>query len=140
MLRRVQLMSAALWMTRLRVDGVKLVERILGKFEFCFGFQPCLRALFDHVYRWRDDCLKANVKTCALTPAAREEIMVAALLLPHARVGLDSPWCGRVEAFDAAPGGHGRDYAYVSPEEVAELSRYSEAKSVHIFLCDEGVN
>ena len=120
--------------------SVTLLERILGKFEFSFGIQPCLRSIFDHVYRWRDALLTQGKKTGVLTGAAREELLVAAFLLVHARVCLDAPWCGRVECFDAAPGGHGRAYCQVPPSEAAEMGKYSEAKTAHPFLRDVGVN
>eukprot|EP00972_Heterocapsa_arctica_P001512 218515-Heterocapsa_arctica.AAC.1 len=39
------------------------------------------------------------------------EVLVCCILMPLMQHNLDSPYCERLESYDAAPGGHGRAWA-----------------------------
>eukprot|EP00974_Lingulodinium_polyedra_P030620 2948380-Lingulodinium_polyedra.AAC.1 len=54
--------------------------------------------------------------------------------MPAAMSWVGAPWACRVEAADAAPGGHGRAWAEFPVEVVAALSRASDTKGGYTHL------
>ena len=44
------------------------------------------------------------------------------------------PFCPRLEASDASPGGHGRAYTYVDRGLIGEMARLCAGKGVHTSL------
>lgn len=55
-------------------------------------------------------------------------------MLPLLFVDLSAPWQTRVEASDAAPGGHGRAYTQWAEGHVLQACRLSVGKGVHTSL------
>lgn len=106
----------------------KSLERVIGKVGFCHGYQPCLRSLFQEVYRLRKVMEDEGARCIRLTRRAREELLMAAVTMPLAVSQLDCEWSPLLECFDAALGGHGRAYCRFPEETIAELARWSMTK------------
>ena len=59
------------------------------------------------------------------------------VLIPFLEVDLRAAWSSRVEASDAAPGGHGRAWTNMESELVSEVARLSSHKGVYTNLRTE---
>ena len=126
--RRVVVMAAVLEVIGSRCLGLSQVEALVGRLQYCLSFQPCLRCLLSSVYDWIALLRSSGRKAAVLPQRAREELFLAALVLPLACANLDAPWCRRVECYDACPGGHGRAYTDLDEDLVSKAARWSEAK------------
>eukprot|EP00972_Heterocapsa_arctica_P066166 9761384-Heterocapsa_arctica.AAC.1 len=48
--------------------------------------------------------------------------------MPLMQHNLDSPYCERLECYDAVPGGHGRAWARFPSETIQEIARWSDQR------------
>ena len=64
------------------------------------------------------------------------ELMFAAMLLPLSRLSLLIPWCDRVVASDAAPGGHGLAYTSLQPGDAQLWVRWATRLGEYVLLED----
>ena len=126
--RRVLVMAAVLSSLGRPWLQLGLVESLVGRLNYCLSFQPCIRSLLCQTYRWITRVRGSGAAGARVSKELREELFMAAILLPHASTNLDSPWCSRVERFDACPGGHGRAYGRLTGSEVASIARWPDAK------------
>ena len=114
----------------------RAVERALGKVGHARCFRPCLRSIGAEIFRdvhfGRLLCLPRlwNHEQLLL------ELLAYAVLLPFARMSFTSQWHTRVEASDAAPGGHGRAYTRMSVDEVSTLAASAAHRGDYTQLYD----
>ena len=134
--KRGQLFEAGLYLLAQSRPLVGEVDRWLGKLSFALSFKPCARAVLQDIYTWLSEHRGKAVRA-KLWPSVRAEIAVSLTLIPFLEVNLRADWCSRVEASDAAPGGHGRAWAHVHTGVVAEVSRLSSHKGVYTNLQSE---
>ena len=112
--KRLALAEAGRFLMRCRRVHVRSVARWTGKAGFFHYFRPALRCLFSDIYTWVDLHRRADKHRAVLWPSVRREIGQACMLLAFAQTDLSLPFCPRLEASDASPGGHGRAYTYVA--------------------------
>ena len=122
--------GSALLISQLR-PLVGAVDRWVGELSFALGFRTCARSVLQDVYAWLDQHRNKS-KRALLWPSVVSEIIIAYILLPFLQTNLRAPWCTRVECSDAAPGGHGRAWAYFPTSLVAEASRLCANKGAYI--------
>ena len=131
--KRAQLFQAGMYLLAQRRPLVGEVDRWLGKLSFALSFRPCARSILQDIYTWlaqhRGICKRAK-----LWPSVRSEMLVSLLFIPFMQSNLRSTWCSRVEASDAAPGGHGRAWTQMSETLVAEAARLCSHKGVYTNL------
>ncbi|CAL1171994.1 unnamed protein product [Cladocopium goreaui] len=134
--KRAQLFQAGMYLLAQRRPLVGEVDRWLGKLSFALSFRPCARSILQDIYVWlgrhRGICKRAE-----LWPSVRAEIVMSLLFIPFMQSDLRSSWCRRVEASDAAPGGHGRAWTQMSEPMVAEAARLCSHKGVYTNLESE---
>ena len=109
-----------------RAPARAAAARAIGKLGFAEMFRPCIRSVHQEVYRWLLEGDQRRLRRLRWCPTAWAETLCAALLLPLARVRLDRPWCSRVVASDASPGGHGLAWA---ASELATVQKIAQACS-----------
>lgn len=134
--KRARLFQAGMYLLAQRRPLVGEVDRWLGKLSFALSFRPCARSILQDIYTWlsrhRGICKRAE-----LWPSVRAEIVMSVILIPFMQSDLRAQWCKRVEASDAAPGGHGRAWTQMSEDLVAEASRLCCHKGVYTNLQSE---
>ena len=126
--RRLLVMAAIMECVRRPTLLVNHMEVILGKIGYCFSFQPCLRSYLQECYTWLEDRRRRGARWGRVPRVAREELLACAIMMPQAQSFLDAEWCCRLECYDAAPGGHGRAWAVLPSDIIAEAARWSDAK------------
>ena len=89
---------------------VSQVDRLVGKLGFAMSFNVCCRSVLTETFVWL--ALHRKKCVCAMIwPAVFDELIQALLLIPFLQFSISKPWCPRVEAADASPGGHGRAWS-----------------------------
>ena len=136
MSKRALLLEAGLYLLRQQRPLVGEVDRWLGKLSFALSFRACARSVLQDIYTWLAQH-RGRVKRAYLWPSIRAEMVVSMCLVPFLHSNLRSDWCGRVEASDAAPGGHGRAWTNMPTTMVAEASRLCTHKGLHTNLHTE---
>jgi len=114
-----------------------LMQRLVGKINYCQSFCVCTRSVLAETYAWIQDCVDANRPGATLTAAVWTELAMCAILLPMTRTALDSPWCERLEVTDAAPGGHGRAWTRVGPDLCSRMAALADTKAPYVSLRSE---
>ena len=89
---------------------VSQVDRLVGKLGFAMSFNVCCRSVLTETFAWLALHRKKYVRA-VLWPAVFDELIQALLLIPFLQFSISKPWCPRVEAADASPGGHGRAWS-----------------------------
>ena len=114
----------------------RTIERVMGKHSHAHGFWPCLRSIGSRTHRWvhaarQDERLRpVNNESCLV------ELLMMATFLPHAVMNFCAPWCTRVEASDASPGGHGRAYTTVPEETVRSWAQVAAHRGDYTSLLE----
>ena len=72
--------------------------------------QPSLRSTFAEVHLALHDAYLRDEARVFFTMDSLVEMLCAGITAPLSRMCLLLPFCSRVEASDASPGGHGRAY------------------------------
>ena len=134
--KRTSILEAGLLLISQRRPLVGAVDRWVGKLSFALGFRACARSILQDVYAWLDQHRNRS-KRAQLWPSVVSEIIIACILLPFLQTDLRAPWCTRVECSDAAPGGHGRAWAYFPTSLVAEASRLCTNKGAYTNISTE---
>jgi len=134
--KRMSVLEAGLYLVSQRRPLVGAVDRWIGKFSFALGFRSCARSILQDEYSWLDIHRKGS-KRAWLWPAVRNEMIMACILLPFLQTNLRAQWCSRVECSDAAPGGHGRAWATLPVDLVAEAARLCTNKGVYTNISTE---
>ena len=134
--KRMSILEAGLLLISQRRPLVGAVDRWVGKLSFALGFRACARSVLQDVYAWLDQH-RNRTKRAQLWPSVASEIVIACILLPFLQSNLRAPWCTRVECSDAAPGGHGRAWAYFPTPLVAEASRLCTNKGAYTNISTE---
>jgi len=98
--------------------SVVSLQRSAGKADFAFGLRPSMRSILWMVYRVAADAQVCGKKRVGASVDVLLELVFVAMLMPLSRLSLQSLWCDRVVAHDAAPGGHGLAYTTLPPGEV----------------------
>ena len=135
--KRALLLQADLHIISRAWARLKLIERFVGKVGFALSFKTCARSLIQEIYVWIQDCRDRGVAGLSLCPAARAEIIAVCALVPLLEIDLAAPFCGRVEASDARPGGHGRAWAQWSDHDVHEACRLVEGRGWYTSLSSQ---
>ena len=94
------------------------VERTLGKHGHAHSFRPSLRSICGEVYPCVRDAWENNKARVDMNHDCMIDLALLSLALPFARVDFTLPWCPRVEASGASPGGHGRAYMHTDIDAV----------------------
>lgn len=134
--KRTSILEAGLLLISQRRPLVGAVDRWVGKLSFALGFRACARSILQDVYAWLDQHRNRS-KRAQLWPSVVSEIIIACIMLPFLQTDLRAPWCTRVECSDAAPGGHGRAWAYFPTSLVAEASRLCTNKGAYTNISTE---
>lgn len=134
--KRAMLLEAGLYLLRQQRPLVGEVDRWLGKLSFALSFRACARSVLQDIYTWLAQH-RGKVKRAFLWPTVRAEMVVSMCLIPFLQSDLRADWCERVEASDAAPGGHGRAWTTMPKTMVAEAGRLCTHKGVHTNLQTE---
>ena len=95
-----------------------------------------MRSLFWMVYRVTADAQAQGLKKVGASTDVLLELVFAAMLLSLSRLGLQRPWCPRVVAHDAAPGGHGLAYTTLPEGEVQHWTRWACHRAEYTLLED----
>ena len=132
--KRLHLAEAGMFLMRCRRVHVQSIARWTGKAGFCHYSRPAMRCLLSDVYTWIDTHRHANKFRANLWPSVRREMGHVCLLLAFAQTDLSLPFCPRLEASDASPGGHGRAYTFVDRKLIGEMARLCAGKGVHTSL------
>lgn len=111
------------------------MERFVGKLGFCQFFKTVARSLLGATYEWITAAKRSKKKKkLFIWMAVTNELFLACLLLPYMEIDLRSPWCTRVEASDASPGGAGRAWAWLTEDQVSLACRTCDSKGVYTNL------
>ena len=73
-----------------------------------------MRSLLAHIYRVIIEAREGGLPRATSTVESVRKLLCAAVFLPLVFIDLTTPWCSRVVATDAAPGGWGEAYTEVS--------------------------
>ena len=131
--KRLQLLESGLYILSQPRPLVGIVDRWVGKLSYARSFRVCARSVLQDIYSWLSK--HRNVSRRAwLWPSVKSEILMSIVLLPFLQADLRGPWCSRVEASDAAPGGHGRAWTQMDGDRVAEAARLCSHKGVYTTL------
>ena len=134
--KRGILFEAGMYLLAQQRPLVGEVDRWLGKLSFALSFKACARAVLQDIYTWLAEHRGKSIRA-RLWPSVRAEIVVSMVLIPFLEVDLRAAWSSRVEASDAAPGGHGRAWTNMESELVSEVARLSSHKGVYTNLRTE---
>ena len=134
--KRGILFEAGMYLLAQQRPLVGEVDRWLGKLSFALSFKACARAVLQDIYTWLAEHRGKSIRA-RLWPSVRAEIVVSMALIPFLEVDLRAAWSSRVEASDAAPGGHGRAWANMESGLVSEVARLSSHKGVYTNLRTE---
>lgn len=113
---------------------LKVVERWVGKLSFAHGMRACCRSTMESTYRWLSELRARASWSGRLWPSVRSEVLAASLEVVFLQVDLRSPWLPRVEASDAAPGGHGRAWTRMAATKVAEIAQVADTRGCYTSL------
>ena len=109
---------------------VKQVDRLVGKLGFMMSFNVATRSLLVDTFSWL--CLyRGRSARAVLWPTVFDELLQCMFMLPFMDFSLSKPWCPRVEAADASPGGHGRAWTLFPESLVQDLARLSDHKGAY---------
>ena len=112
------------------------VERTLGKHGHAHSFRPALRSICGEVYPWVRDAWENGQARVDMNYDCMIEIVLLALMLPFARMDFMLPWCPRVEASGASPGGHGRAYMHADIDTVQSWATLAAHRGDYITLLE----
>ena len=132
--KRLRLIEAALFLLRAHRPQVKPVARWVGKVSYAQFFRTCTRCTITELFSWVDSHRRGSRGRGRWTRGCRREMLESCLLLPYTQLDLAAPYCPRLEASDASPGGHGRAYTFVEPSVIGEICQLSAGKGVYTSL------
>ena len=132
--KRLRLAEAGWFLMRSRRPPTRSVARWCGKTGYAQFFKPALRCLINDTFTWIDQHRRQDRHRGRLWASVRREIGHASMLLPFAEINLSAPFCPRLEASDASPGGHGRAYTFVDRGLIGEMARLCAGKGVYTSL------
>jgi hypothetical protein len=112
------------------------LQRVVGKSNFVHSLRPSMRSIFWSSYRLFTAAKEAGVKRVGAARDIMLELLCAALLMPLSRLSLQAPWCDRVVAHDAAPGGHGLAYTTLNNLDTRLWARWACHRGEYFLLED----
>ena len=132
--RRTMLLASTPEVCGQSQPSLNVVVRPVGQHAYAQIFNPCARSVFSRVYEWITWCKKRLVKRAPLWAEVWGELLCSALLVPLMCSHLDAEWNPRLEVSDAAPGGHGRAWGDIGPDDAKLMACWADSKTPYTDL------
>ena len=132
-----ELMQMVLLVASRREYAIASLGRVVGKCNFAHALRPAMRSIFWMSYRVLAGARDLERRRVGASMEVILELVSAALLLPLCRMSLQMPWCNRVVAHDAAPGGHGLAYTELPPGDAQLWARWACHRGDFFLLEDD---
>lgn len=126
--KRLGLMQGCVKLLSSATYSCPAMERFVGKWEFAPFFKTGARSLLGATYEWITAAKRSKKRKLFLWDSVRDELCLACLLVPSLEINLRAPWCERLEASDASPGGAGRACIWLPEETISLACRTCDSK------------